>query len=123
IPSLGLIGFAANLAWARYATVQQMGRVQGLAALNEHVSVTIHELQRERGRTSLFVGARGTRYRAELADQRAASDGAVRDLNAFISTFDTASDAALGAPLQQVQQDFGTLNTHRGQVDQLALPA
>ena len=121
VPSLGLLGFAADQAWARYTTVQQMAHVADLAALNEHVSATIHELQRERGRTSLFVGAKGARYKAELGDQRAASDVAIGDLNAFVGS--ASAYPELSAALQDIQKDLGGLGAHRGQVDQLALPA
>jgi methyl-accepting chemotaxis protein len=120
VPSLGLVGFAADQAWARYSTVQQMARVQDLADLNARVSASIHELQRERGRTSLFIGSKGTRYKTELGDQRTASDAAITDLNGFIYAHAQGTQD-LSKALKDVQTDLDGLKAHRGQIDQLVI--
>ncbi|MBV9894195.1 MAG: nitrate- and nitrite sensing domain-containing protein [Chloroflexi bacterium] len=118
VPTLGLLGFAADQAWARYSTVQQMARVQQLADLNVRISATVHELQRERGRTSLFFGAKGAKFGTELADQRKTTDAAVLELTGFIQSTSTPE---LANALQDVQKDLQGLGAHRAQVDQLAI--
>jgi methyl-accepting chemotaxis protein len=123
VPTLGLLGFSADQAWARYTTVQQMAQVELLADLNARISAAIHELQRERGRTSLFVGSKGARFGAELADQRKASDAAIADLSSFIGASRYTTSGDLARALQDVEGDLGGLDAHRRQVDQLALPA
>ncbi|MFD0937047.1 nitrate- and nitrite sensing domain-containing protein, partial [Methylobacterium trifolii] len=54
----------------------EMGRVEDLAGLASRISLFTHEAQRERGASSLFLGSRGTQFKAELAAQRSRTDAA-----------------------------------------------
>ncbi|MGU3666163.1 hypothetical protein ACLBX9_18415 [Methylobacterium sp. A49B] len=49
----GAAGLAASDQWARRA---EMDRVEGLVGLASRVSAFVHEAQRERGASSLFLG-------------------------------------------------------------------
>lgn len=79
VPGVGLVLFVGVQIWDRYQTARQMYAVVNLAQLNSRISVLVHELQRERGRTGLFYGSEGKQHGAELAAQRKLSDGAVAD--------------------------------------------
>src|SRR5215203_4991654 len=50
----------------RMAQRSDMAEVPGLVGLASPVSAFVHEAQRERGASSLFLGSKGTQFRAEL---------------------------------------------------------
>jgi methyl-accepting chemotaxis protein len=73
----GAAGLAASDQWARRA---EMDRVEGLVGLASRVSAFVHEAQRERGASSLFLGAKGAQFGPELAAQRGRTDAALAGL-------------------------------------------
>ncbi len=88
IPSLALAFFAGSEVWARYQTVQRMEQVADLAALNKQLSAVIHEAQKERGRTSLYLGSDAKEPPKELQDIRAGTDRELAGLRSFLGGFD-----------------------------------
>ncbi|GJE12888.1 methyl-accepting chemotaxis protein [Methylobacterium longum] len=73
----GAAGLAVSDQWARRA---EMDRVEGLVGLASRISAFVHEAQRERGASSLFLGARGAQFGPELAAQRGRTDAALAGL-------------------------------------------
>ncbi len=57
-----------------------MDRVEGLVGLASRISAFVHEAQRERGASSLFLGAQGAQFGPELAAQRGRTDAALAGL-------------------------------------------
>ncbi|WP_426315278.1 methyl-accepting chemotaxis protein [Methylobacterium fujisawaense] len=79
-PSLafaGAAGWTVSDQWARRA---EMDRVESLVGLASRISAFVHEAQRERGASSLFLGAKGAQFGPELAAQRVRTDAALADL-------------------------------------------
>ena len=123
VPGLGLLLFVGVQVWDRYQTAQQMHAVVELAQLNSRISMLVHELQRERGRTGLFYGSEGKQHGTELAAQRKLSDGAIADLSSFLAGFDRdAPGPAFSASIHQLAQQLRELPGHRQKVDTLAIP-
>jgi methyl-accepting chemotaxis protein len=91
VPVLAMMAFGATQAWDKYGTLTQMRKVQDLAGLNRELSGLVHELQKERGRTSLFLAAGGAQFNAELVAQRSLTDGHLASLNSALGRFDSAS--------------------------------
>ncbi|MBY0250563.1 MAG: nitrate- and nitrite sensing domain-containing protein, partial [Methylobacterium organophilum] len=73
----GAAGLAVSDQWARRA---EMDRVEGLVGLASRISAFVHEAQRERGASSLFLGAQGAQFGPELAAQRGRTDAALAGL-------------------------------------------
>ncbi|WP_457108646.1 nitrate- and nitrite sensing domain-containing protein, partial [Methylobacterium sp. P5_C11] len=73
----GAAGLAASDQWARRA---EMDRVESLVGLASRISAFVHEAQRERGASSLFLGAAGAQFGPELAAQRGRTDAALAGL-------------------------------------------
>ena len=46
----------------------------GLTSVSVAINEFVHESQKERGRTGVFVGSRGAKFRQELAGQRRSTD-------------------------------------------------
>ena len=89
--ALPLLGFAF---YSLRDTVQQatrarsMARLDQLAVLATRISPLVHELQKERGTTALFLGSQGTKFAVEVVEQRKATDLRRQDLEAFLGAFD-----------------------------------
>ncbi|MCJ2064639.1 nitrate- and nitrite sensing domain-containing protein [Methylobacterium sp. J-088] len=73
----GAAGLAVSDQWARRA---EMDRVESLVGLASRISAFVHEGQRERGASSLFLAAKGAQFGPELAAQRQRTDAALAGL-------------------------------------------
>src|SRR5438093_12848665 len=81
VPLVGLLYFASSGVVERLATLHEAGDLQDNAALAVKVSGLVHNLQKERGNTFLFLGSKGkdTDAAKQLADQRAHHDQPVKE--------------------------------------------
>ena len=99
----------------------RMVQVQDLAGLAGRIGAFVHEAQRERGASSLFLGSKGTQFRAELAAQRLRTDGARTRLD--LDATGNGTDA-FGPAVARRQAALATridgIAAHRKGVDDLA---
>lgn len=87
IPVIGLICFAANGIWTKYSLYCQMRNVESLSNLAVKISSMVHETQRERGRTSGFLGSKGLKFRSEMISQRKNTDIPKAELLEYLEDF------------------------------------
>ena len=80
LPMLGLAYFAASKVLDKADTASGAGRLQQDTRLAVEVSAFVHEAQKERGLTALFVGSKGAKSAGELTEQRGLTDGRLADL-------------------------------------------
>ncbi len=85
VPLLAMLAFAGARILDRAKVVREMNTLEGGAELAKHISATVHELQKERGATALYLSSEGTRFGAELREQHATTDGKVTELEVFLS--------------------------------------
>ncbi len=88
LPLLGMLYFAGSEISDRYQIGREMKDVVQLSDLASRTSNVIHELQKERGRTAGYLGAKGQKFSSELADQRRDTDTKLVVLNEYLDTFD-----------------------------------
>ncbi|MEK7841776.1 MAG: nitrate- and nitrite sensing domain-containing protein, partial [Deltaproteobacteria bacterium] len=86
-PVLGLLYFSVNGIWEKYTTARAMRDVQNLSHLAVNISAMVHELQKERGATGVFVGSKGAKFTSELSEQRSDTDRKISDFQTFLSAF------------------------------------
>ena len=87
-PLSGLVVFGGWGAWEKYRVVSAYARLDKNAAVMDQLGDTVHELQKERGRSAGFINSGGKLFTAELQAQRAASDAAQAKLNELLAGFD-----------------------------------
>ncbi len=97
-PLLGLIYFAQIEVRNNLTKSNEMGMLNQLAKLDTHLSVLVHELQKERGISAVFLGSGGERFVSELPAQRTETDKELLNLNNMLEGFNTL---AYGMELQQ----------------------
>ncbi|GJD31158.1 hypothetical protein PMNALOAF_2411 [Methylobacterium adhaesivum] len=117
-PCLAFAVVAALAIKERMAERTRMTEVEGVLDLGGLVGLFVHEAQRERGASSLFLGAKGTRFRAELDAQRLRTDTSrTRLMQATAAAAPTGNLAARSAALASA---LDGLSAHRKAVDDLA---
>ncbi len=87
LPLMGVGFFGFRGAFEKHATVRKYARLQTSSTLVRQIGVTIHELQRERGRSAVFLGSNGTKFASELTAQQKASDGERAKIQSAFAAF------------------------------------
>ncbi|MCC6780322.1 MAG: nitrate- and nitrite sensing domain-containing protein [Hyphomicrobiales bacterium] len=124
VPFLVALGFAGYLLVLSWSTRSEMAVLGRDAAGVSEFSRLVHELQRERGASAVFIGSKGAQLRAELPAQRRLTDERRRSATAFIVGLKTApiSDEYRSA-ITAAEEAVAALDGKRGQIDALAITA
>lgn len=123
-PLLGALYFAANGIVSKVSIVKEVNALQPLTELSRKISAMVHELQKERGATGLFVGSKGAKFAAELPAQRVETDKKVAELKSFLSGFDSARYGAdFKKGLSHAEEKLGRLETYRASAAALSISA
>jgi methyl-accepting chemotaxis protein len=105
-----------------WTTRSEMARLGDAAAGVANISRLVHELQRERGMSVLFLSSKGAQMRDELAGQRKATDERRNTLGASLATLrNSASSAKFIEALDRAESAVKRLDERRGEVDRLAV--
>lgn len=67
---------------------KEMKKVETLTGLTTRISTLVHELQKERAFTVMFLDSKGKRFIPELSEQRSNTDQKITDLRDFLKGFD-----------------------------------
>ncbi len=97
-PLCGLIYFAQMEIRKDLELSDDLGQLSELTAMVTTVSPLVHELQKERGASAVYLGSEGSRFASEMAAQRGETDKKLADYKAFLSHF---NGGELGAKLQE----------------------
>jgi len=109
IPVIGMLVFSSWGVRERLALadqIQALGPVSELAVLSSNL---VHELQKERGMSAGYIGARGQKFISQLPQQRALSDSRYRTLvsylkNMEIDKFDSSLSESVNVALAHYRQ-------------------
>lgn len=91
--------------------------------LIQHYGALIHEQQKERGATSIFMASKGARFTDELRDQRQSTDAAEARLRQTLNDIGLQSlSPGLAADAAAINQGLAARADLRAQVDALSIP-
>jgi methyl-accepting chemotaxis protein len=123
VPMVSLLFFSSHAVVQRLRTQRETTALQQLAQFAVAMSAFVHEAQKERGATGVFMGSQGKAFRAELTAQRALTDKTVVPLNGMLSRFNAMQfGAAFKKNLDTARHEFyDKLSSHRAAVDALAI--
>ncbi len=85
VPILGILYFASSGIMDKYQFVTAMQQVEVLAKMSIKVSALVHETQKERGTTAIYMTSRGKRYSQLLVQQHKETDRRLQQLNTFFN--------------------------------------
>jgi len=120
VPCLAFTVVAGLAVSERVAQGREMASLEGLVTLAGENSAFVHEAQRERGASSVFLGSKGTKFAAELSAQRALTDTARGALTGGLDRVDAQSlGDGLARRIETLRTGLGRLDGHRKAVDAL----
>lgn len=103
VPIVGLVWFAQAELRRSYTVSTETKQIFQLVGLSVKVSELVHELQKERGATAVFMGSKGSKFSSELPKQQKNTDTAAAKLKSSLKDFQI--DAGLFDKRFKVQLD------------------
>ena len=85
IPLAGLVWLTGSGAMARRAEADQAARLATVVQFSVRLGNLVHEMQKERGLTAVFMSSNGTKLGTELDAQRRLVDGRRGELETFLT--------------------------------------
>ncbi|GJE82115.1 methyl-accepting chemotaxis protein [Methylorubrum thiocyanatum] len=129
IVAVALIPCLAFGAVAGVAVTERAGQGRAMARMEERVGLSVrigafvHEAQKERGASSLYLGSKGSQFAPELAAQRTLTDAAraalIADLDAADREAGAGDDADFARKAAALRERLAGIERHRGAVDRL----
>jgi methyl-accepting chemotaxis protein len=91
LPIVGLVFFASFTVLEKEQIASDMGRLKTLAGMGSTIGSLVHELQKERGVSAVYLGSKGKLFFDKLPLQKEATNGKRKNLIGAISEFDASS--------------------------------
>ena len=121
IPLVGMMVFATSQALDRRAEVEEAGELELLVTLSVKTGNLLHETQKERGATAVFLASGGEKFHAELPAQQATTDAPRAEFLAFVAAHEAELPPEVVDGLAPALTALDQLDQHRR--DTLALTA
>ncbi len=122
IPSLGLLWLAVDGAATRRPEAEQADHLTDLVQLSVRLGNLLHETQKERGTTSVFMSSNGARFGPELVEQRRVTDLRVKDLEDFLAVHRSQLPTDVRDRLAPALTTLAELPAWRQRVDAFGVP-
>lgn len=117
LPICGLVGLGVRSSLRQWTIYRDYVVLERNSAILQQIGSTVHELQKERGRSAGFLGSKGAQFSAELRDQRQATDAAVARLAGLLRDFDAARfGPAFAQRLRAGLDELGRLEDQRSAI-------
>lgn len=87
----GLIISSGYVVLDKRSTVASMSKLNEMAMLAPRISAVVHELQKERGSSAVYIGSKGSRFADVLPQQRNDTDSQIDQLALHIKSTDVES--------------------------------
>ncbi len=121
-PLVIALGFMFNLVLDKFSLSEEMGRQELLNKFVISTGSMLHEIQKERGASGVFLGSKGKRFKSELSSQRALTDSQRARYTQFLSGFDAASyGGELSSRVRAVSGSLASLDSLRSKVSAQAV--
>jgi methyl-accepting chemotaxis protein len=123
VPVMVLIGLAGYDLSVKANAWNDTARLGSLAEGVAKISRLIHELQRERGNSAVFIGSKGAQMREELPQQRKRSDSEREPALAIMKVLGTMATGDFKAAIGQAETAIASLDARRQEIDGLKIAA
>jgi methyl-accepting chemotaxis protein len=122
VPSLLLGALVLERGLVKRAGAREADELSLLVKLAVIVGDLVHETQRERGSSSVFMSSRGTRFAAELQAQRTLTDDRRVKYLQFVRANDPSWPPQVSAALRMTDSQLTEIEARRRQVTDLSAP-
>lgn len=122
VPMAAALIFASLLIVEEIKHNKDLGNLTGLTDLSVKVSNLVHEQQKERGATAVFMTSQGAKFQKELTAQRVNTDLKRKELKDFLTGFEPgAYDATFKTKFEAVLATLAKMDGIRSSVDALSI--
>ncbi len=122
VPLLALSFYSFNIFIEKRAVLDEMNNLKNLSYLALEISDLVHELQKERGISSLFLASKEKDFSKKLSKQRLLTDKSFSDLTILLDSF---VNVKYGKDFQERLKasitKFGALGAKRNAIDSYTL--
>src|SRR5262245_3296073 len=95
----------------------RMGQLNALTGLSVTMGNLVHELQRERGASAVFINSNGAQMATELPQQRERTSARLRELQAALASFERdAYETAIRGAIDGATSALAALDQRRGEI-------
>lgn len=116
-PLLVALGFMSNAIFDKYSESREMSQHDALARFITDVGGVVHELQKERGASGVFLESQGTLFGSKLEGLRLSSDSFISAFNQSLETYDfTEFGMEVDVAVQNASAKLSTLERLRAQI-------
>ena len=117
MPVLVLFGLAAHVVWISWTERTEMTALSEMSDGVGKISRLIHELQRERGVSALFLSSKGAQMRSELPEQRKRTDGERQGVADAMKMFAAHDSREIKDAVASAESALVSLNERRSAID------
>ncbi|MCP3937903.1 MAG: HAMP domain-containing protein [Actinomycetia bacterium] len=119
VPLLGMAFLTLTTVLDKRADVSEASELDVLLNLNAKTGNLLHETQKERGATALFLSSGGQQFVAELPVQHASTDVALGEFSDYLADHREGLPSGVEAELQQALSALDKLAATRAQIRSL----
>ncbi|MCK4847272.1 MAG: methyl-accepting chemotaxis protein, partial [Deltaproteobacteria bacterium] len=122
LPIIVALYFSIGEIVSKSKVLDELGKLQELSELAVKSTAFVHELQKERGASALYLGSGGKEFGAELQSQRSSTDQKADDFNNFLKDFDAGHfDAAFRGRLNSALSSHKNLDGKRSAITGMSI--
>jgi HAMP domain-containing protein len=122
VPSFVMGALVLERALDRRSTAGEADDLSLLVQLAVTVGDLLHETQKERGSSSVYMSSRGAKFAGELQAQRAVTDDRRVKYLQFVRRYDASWPPVVAAALRMTDAQLGEIEARRRQATDLAVP-
>lgn len=121
LPLLIALWFMGLVIVDDFQLMRSLKQVEPATYLNTHIASYIHEVQKERGATGVFLSSEGKKFQSELNQQRHLTDKAWQSLEQFISDHDITENKVFNQQMEQAIALARGISALRQKIDSLSI--
>ena len=123
-PLVFIIGMSFYIDMNLYNKQSKLVDVKEIIDLNERISLLLHETQKERGITSVFLGTKGAKFKDTLITQKELTNKNIEEFKKTINKISVEKYPENGKNLiDNVLKELSSIQNIRSDVDSLAIDA
>ncbi|MDD3021442.1 MAG: nitrate- and nitrite sensing domain-containing protein [Alphaproteobacteria bacterium] len=115
--------FSLQIIQTKISQVHELESLEELTELCVKMSNMLHEQQKERGATAVFLGSKGEKFREELSQQRKLTDEKSKIFLDFVAKFNTSKFGdEFTQNMNNLLKEGKKITQVRSQIDSLSIP-
>ncbi|MCP4991216.1 MAG: HAMP domain-containing protein [Colwellia sp.] len=122
VPLVSCLYFSINTLMTTISEQQRLSDVDSLLSLTVLNNALVHELQKERGMTAVFIGTQGKKFKQELNSQKQITSSVYASVTKELAGF-KSTNKSINQIVSTINQQLAQLEMVRNQVSQLSISA